>query len=105
MLVGGDFNLIRGGEDKNSGGVDSRLTRAFNEFIGKAQLREIYRGRGGFTWSNKQASPILSNLDIFLVSTDWEENFPLATVTSLTRIGSDHTPLMLDTGGSSLDNP
>jgi len=33
-----------------------------------------------------------------LASTEWEEKFPLTTLSSLTRIGSDHTPLLLDTG-------
>jgi hypothetical protein len=30
-----------------------------------------------------------------LVSTDWEQNFPLATVEALNREISDHTPLLL----------
>jgi len=33
-----------------------------------------------------------------LVTTDWEQNFPLATVQALTREISDHTPLLLDGG-------
>lgn len=53
---------------------------------------------GGFTWSNRQAVPILSNLDRILVTTYWEDKFPLTTLTSLTRVGSDHTPLLLDMG-------
>ena len=40
----------------------------------------------------------MSNLDRVLVSTDWEEKFPLTTLTSLVRVGSDHKPLLLDTG-------
>jgi endonuclease/exonuclease/phosphatase family metal-dependent hydrolase len=37
-------------------------------------------------------------LDRVLVSTEWEENFPLATVVDLNREVSDHTPLLLRTG-------
>ena len=33
-----------------------------------------------------------------MVTTDWEQNFPLATVQALTREISDHTPLLLDGG-------
>jgi hypothetical protein len=41
------------------------------------------------------------SLDIVLVSTDWEQKFPLSSVESLTRELSDHTPLLLDTGNAS----
>lgn len=100
VLIGGDFNLIRCTEDKNTRGGDTRLMKSFNEFIEKSELREIYRNGGGYTWTNKQMSPILSNLDRILVSTEWENKFPLSTLTSLTRIGSDHSPLALDTWGA-----
>jgi hypothetical protein len=33
-----------------------------------------------------------------LVTTTWEHKFPLVTVQALTRSGSDHTPLLVDTG-------
>lgn len=105
FLIGGDFNLIRGEEDKSTGGGDTRLMNAFNDFIENNKLKELYRGGGGFTWSNKQLIPILSNLDRILMTTDWEEKFPLTTLTSLTRVGSDHSPLLMDTGGKRPRNP
>jgi hypothetical protein len=37
-------------------------------------------------------------LDRVLVSTELEQNFPLATVEALNREISDHTPLLLSTG-------
>lgn len=49
LLLGGDFNLIRGVNEKNSGRGDAKLIRAFNSFIEKFDLREIYRGGGGYT--------------------------------------------------------
>jgi endonuclease/exonuclease/phosphatase family metal-dependent hydrolase len=36
-----------------------------------------------------------------LVSTEWEQRFPLASVIALSRGISDHTPLLLDTGRAS----
>jgi hypothetical protein len=36
-----------------------------------------------------------------LTSVDWEQKFPLASVQALPRSGSDHTPLLLDTGEQS----
>ena len=71
----------------------------FNNFIEKFELRELHRGGSKYTWTNKQEVPIQSNIDRVLVSTEWEEKFPLATLTSLTRLGSDHNPLLLHLGG------
>ena len=41
-----------------------------------------------------------SNIDRVLIATEWETRFPLSSLTSLTRLGSDHCPIMLDTGES-----
>jgi endonuclease/exonuclease/phosphatase family metal-dependent hydrolase len=79
--------------------VDQRLVDAFNNFIEKHNLREIHRGGARFTWTNKQETLIQSNLDRVIVSTNWETKFPLSSLTTLTRIRSDHCPLMLDVGG------
>lgn len=38
------------------------------------------------------------NLDRILVSYEWEITFPLSIVSSLTRVGSDYTPIVLDLG-------
>jgi hypothetical protein len=35
-----------------------------------------------------------------LMTTEWEEKFPLSTVQALTREVSDHTPLLLNSGES-----
>lgn len=51
--------------------------------------------------SNKQKQLIMSNIDRVLVLTDWEQNIPCCTVHTLTRIGSNHCPLILDDGVSS----
>jgi hypothetical protein len=37
-------------------------------------------------------------LDRILVSVEWEQKFPLASVNALTRSGSNHIPLLLDSG-------
>ena len=74
------------------------LMNLFNSFIEKFDLREIFRKGGPFTWTNRKENPICGNIDRVLVSIAWEERFPLSTLTSLIKIGSDHTPLLLDTG-------
>jgi len=51
-----------------------------------------------FTWANYAEIPTYEKLDRILVTTEWEQKFPLATVQALTREISDHTPLLLDVG-------
>jgi endonuclease/exonuclease/phosphatase family metal-dependent hydrolase len=42
--------------------------------------------------------PTYEKLDRILMSTEWEQNFPLANVIAMSRDISDHTPLLRDTG-------
>ena len=100
IVLGGDFNLVRRVEEKSSGNVDVRLMDAFNDMINISNLRELFRSGSGYTWSNKQNPPIMCVLDRVLVSTSWEDKFNLASLVTGPRIGSDHNPLMLDTGDS-----
>jgi hypothetical protein len=37
-------------------------------------------------------------LDRVLASIEWEQKYPLVSVRALTRSGSDHTPLLIDSG-------
>ena len=53
LLLGGDFNLIRACEEKNSDNYNLPLMREFSHFIGKHQLREVTRSGSKFTWTNK----------------------------------------------------
>jgi len=68
----------------------------FNNFIGVHQLREVSRSGAKFTWTNKQLSPTMVTLDRFLMSDGWENRFPLTHAYSPVRIGSDHSPIILD---------
>ena len=59
---------------------------------------EIQLSGRKYTWSNNQEDPTFALLDRVLVSPSWEENFPLVTVTALTRELLDHVPLFISTG-------
>jgi endonuclease/exonuclease/phosphatase family metal-dependent hydrolase len=72
----------------------------FNEFIGSYQLRELKRSGLRYTWTNKQNIPIMVNLDRVMFSLGWEERFPSSVSWGLTRIGSDHVPIVIDNGES-----
>jgi hypothetical protein len=98
ILIGGDFNLVRKVEDKSSGNVDIHLMEAFNDMINTTSLRESHRTGSRYTWTNKQNPPIMCVLDRVLVSNAWEDKFDLTTVVTAPRLGSDHNPLLLDTG-------
>jgi len=100
LVIGGDFNLIREMSDKNSDNIDFRLIDQFNSFIGDHQLRELKRSGQKFTWTNKQDKPILVNLDRVFFSMGWEEKFPLSMSWCLTRVGFDHSPVLVDNGES-----
>lgn len=54
-------------------------------------------GGGKFTWSNGQEDPTLEKLDRILISSPWENLFPLTVVQKLVRKLSDHNPLLWDT--------
>nr|CAD1824258.1 unnamed protein product [Ananas comosus var. bracteatus] len=54
-------------------------------------------GNQNYTWSNMQSNPTLAKLDRFLISTDWDQLFPLTKVLAMPRITSDHSPILLST--------
>jgi hypothetical protein len=70
----------------------------FNSFLNDTTLIELIRGGSRFTWTNKQENPIRSNLDKVLVNREWEQHYPKVRVMTLTRVGSDHNPILLDDG-------
>ena len=57
-----------------------------------------------YTWANSLPNPTYEKLDRILMATEWEQKFPLSTVIALSSDISDHTPLLLNTGGASPDS-
>lgn len=100
VLLGRDFNMVRTVEEKSNGNVDFHFTDAFNDMINATALRELQRTGSRFTWTNKQIPPTMCVLDRVLVSNAWEDKFNLASVLTGSRLGSDHNPLIMDTGDS-----
>ena len=100
MVVGGDFNIIRRREEKNNDNFNARWPFVFNAIIDSLDLREIELSGRQFTWSSRREVPTLEKLDRILASVEWEQKFPLVSVRALTRAGSDHNPLLIDSGES-----
>lgn len=95
MLIG-DFNLMREPSDKNTSAFNFTETKMFNDAINDdIRLVEIPLVDRSFTWSNKRDTPTLVRLDHCLVNLDWNSVFPNSCLSSLTRIASDHIPLLL----------
>jgi endonuclease/exonuclease/phosphatase family metal-dependent hydrolase len=93
----GDFNIIRNSSEKNNDRFEERWPFLFNAVIDSLDLREIEMSGRKFTWANSRRTPTYERLDRVLVSTEWEQHYPLATVEALNREISDHTPLLLST--------
>lgn len=97
-LIGGDFNLVRYKKDKSNGKVDLKWCDKFNAWIEIWSLMEIKMASRKFTWTNNQADLIMSTIDRLFCNTDLDGIFPLSSFKALPRVGSDHTPILWDSG-------
>jgi hypothetical protein len=70
-LVVGDFNLIKNPTNRYKPGGDVNDMLLFNEAINAQGWVEMPLHGRKFTWSNKQASPLLQRLDWFFTSNSW----------------------------------
>jgi hypothetical protein len=98
IMVGGNFNIIRHQEEKINDNFNARWPFIFNTIIESLDLRELALSGRQFIWANHKENPTFENLDRVLASISWEQKFPLVTVRALTRAGSDHTPLLVNSG-------
>nr|CAD1840453.1 unnamed protein product [Ananas comosus var. bracteatus] len=69
----------------------------FTDLLNSMELIDIPLGNQSFTWSNMQQCPTMAKLDRFLVSTEWDQSFPLTKAIALPRITYDHAPIVLST--------
>ncbi|KAG2576652.1 hypothetical protein PVAP13_6NG060815 [Panicum virgatum] len=87
-------------EDKSTDNFDFKWPNIFNQVIEVLDLKEIEMSGRQFTWASYGDNPIFEKLDRVLVTTEWEENFPISSVQSRDGGISDHTPIVLNTGAS-----
>ena len=94
VVVGGDFNLMRTMDDKNKylHLVNLQLLDTFNNWIADVELQELDRVGASYIWTD----PTQCVLDRVFVSPEWEHKFPSCSLAAMTRLGSDHCPLVLD---------
>lgn len=68
----------------------------FNEVISALGLNEVPLQGRKFTWSNKQASPLLEKLDWTFTSNSWLLSYPDTSLTALDMTSSDHCPCIVN---------
>jgi exonuclease III len=98
LLLAGDFNILRRPEDKSNDNFNPRWPFMFNAIIENLNLREIVLSGRQYTWASRRTVPTFEKLDRVLASVEWEQKYPLVSVRALSRAGSDHTPLLIDSG-------
>jgi exonuclease III len=98
--IGGDFNIVRFPSERSNDSNYSTAMMEFSDFIAEQGLVDIPLVGGQFTWSNNQEEEIWSRIDRFLLSPSWEDHYPEVVQRRLSRVCSDHFPLMLECGNS-----
>ena len=73
--------------------------RRFVDVLNDLGVRDLPLQGGPFTWSGGSSGRVMSRIDRFLVSGDWERYFSGVTQSTLSRPVSDHFPILLDGEG------
>lgn len=66
-------------EDRNSSSANWRGLLRFSELISDLGLIDLHLEGHQFTWSNARQDTAMARLDHFLVSTEWNVQFPNST--------------------------
>ncbi|KAA3474645.1 reverse transcriptase [Gossypium australe] len=93
-LIMGDFNAILSPADKKSPYTIGKRCNFFGNFVDSCDLQDLGFHGPPFTW---QRGETLVRLDRALANDAWMTTFPQSLVQHLTRIKSDHRPLLLST--------
>ncbi|XP_043700095.1 uncharacterized protein LOC122650777 [Telopea speciosissima] len=96
--IGGDFNVIRFGYEKQGGDhLDLESMAAFNDCIEDLSLGDLRWTGPPFSWSNKRAGParIACKLDRILVNESWLASFPSSSSNFDPPGISDYSPIAL----------
>jgi hypothetical protein len=90
-IIGGDFNIMRKAEDKSTDNFDTEWSILFNVVIESLDLKEVSLYGRQYTWARPGDDPTFEKFDSVLVSTDWEDKYPMATVEARDRNISAHS--------------
>ena len=73
--IGGDFNVTISPSESNKGGIVTLAMRRFAKVMNDLGVRDMPLQGGPFTWSGGSNGRVMSRIDRFLVSRDWESYF------------------------------
>lgn len=96
-VVGDNSNVIRFVHKKNSRRRITHSMMRLEDFVKIASLQDIPLCNANYTWTNGQDELVVSRLDKFLVSREWEEFYPLYFQEAMPEVTSDHWPIMMHT--------
>ncbi|XP_073355615.1 uncharacterized protein [Aegilops tauschii subsp. strangulata] len=97
-IIGGDFNLVSSIDDKNNGNINFRWADKFNVWVDMWSLLEINMSGRLYTWGNNQENLSMDKIDRIFCTTEFDAAYPLASARVLPRVGSDHTPIVWESG-------
>ncbi|KAA3462706.1 Non-LTR retroelement reverse transcriptase [Gossypium australe] len=89
----GDFNALLSEEDKKSSSIIGKRCPHFREFLESKNLQDLGFQGPFFTW---QRGGVFERLDRAIANEAWCQMFPQCLITHLTRIKSDHRPLLVN---------
>lgn len=96
----GDFNYIRGPDNRNRTGGDHDDIMIFNTMIMAYDLVKIpFKGRV-YTWSNMQEIPLLEKIDWIFSSPHWTTKYPNTMAVPMAKLSSDHVPINIQIGSN-----
>jgi len=104
-VFGGDFNLVSCCKEKNNGRVNVKWVDLFKDWKNKFGLIELKPSNRSYTWTNNQEQPVMAALDKVFCSSNFEQKFSLAYVSTRARGHSDHVPLILNLNCSERKKP
>nr|XP_033516418.1 uncharacterized protein LOC117280782 [Nicotiana tomentosiformis] len=95
-VLGGDFNTIRFPDERLRCSLISRAMEEFSDFINDHFLIDLPLLGERFTWARAEDSNSRCRLDRFLISPSWDELVTNVLQIPLSRLTSDHLPILLD---------
>ncbi|WOL14469.1 hypothetical protein Cni_G23249 [Canna indica] len=100
-LIAGDFNCIDNSEDKLGGNpfTFGSSCNSFRSLCAEAGLIDLKFQGARFTWSNNRAGSkkIFARLDRAYANENWLSLYSKTLVFHLSRLTSDHRPIMINT--------
>lgn len=82
---------------KNIGQINHQWADLFNDWVNQFGLIELRNSGRKYTWGNNQDNMFMATLDRVFMSVDWDAIYPATQLKAMPRVGSDHTPLVVDT--------